>query len=77
VGACHLDLDRNGVNLARFHYCGPGQHQRSYKTPKNLEIFAAETLHICLKTRTMRRLLGPARVKACLPLIDLKRKCNG
>ncbi len=43
----------------------------SYNTPKNLGIFAAETLHICRKTRTMRRLLGPARVKACLPLIDI------
>jgi small subunit ribosomal protein S16 len=29
--------------------------------PLNLqEIFAAKTLHICHKTRTMRRLLGPA-----------------
>jgi hypothetical protein len=38
---------------------------------ENLGIFALETLHISLKTRTMRRLLGPARVKACLPLIDI------
>ena len=40
----------------------------SSKVRKNLRIFAAERLHICRKTRTMRRLLGPARVKACLPL---------
>jgi hypothetical protein len=40
------------------------------KAPENLGIFAAETLHIWLKTRTMRRLLGPARAKACLPLFD-------
>ncbi len=50
----------------------PGAVQkRSSKVRKNLGIFTAETLHIWPKTRTMRRLLGPARVKACLPLIDI------
>ena len=69
--ACHPVLAENHVIFFRIGVFGVLDDHRSYNTPENLGIFAAETLHICLETRTMRRLLGPARDKACLPLIDI------